>query len=250
MKRKLIIIGAGGHGKVVADTAWQMKHFKDICFLDDDEGVSECGGFPVVGKSREAEAYIEEADLFVAVGNPGRRQCIQERLHKMGAALPVLCHPKAVVGSGVQLGEGTVVMAGAVINPGSTVGKGCIINTCASLDHDCQVKDYVHVSVGAHLAGAVQVEERTWIGIGAAVRNNVTVSRDCVVGAGAVVVKDIGKPGIYIGVPAKEMPGKDRGTIFKGGGNPVRFPEKRPAIRQSGWRFLCLCPRGGVGHEV
>lgn len=218
MNRTLVIIGAGGHGKVVADVAQQTSYKDNVCFLDDDGGLTECGGFPVVGRSREADAYIEKADVFVAVGNPATRQTMLEHLRRKGASVPVLCHPKAVIGNDVKIGEGTVVMAGAVINPGSIVGRGCIINTCASVDHDCQVGDYVHVSVGAHLAGTIRIGERTWIGVGAVVSNNIVISRDCMIGAGAVVIKDIRQPGTYIGVPARGLHKGDSGNIFKGGG--------------------------------
>lgn len=218
MNRKLIIIGASGHGKVVADVAQNLDYSHHICFLDDDGELSECGGFPVVGKSCEAKGYIGKADIFVAVGNPSTRQQVQEWLYNLGAEFPVLCHPKAVIGTNVEIGAGTVIMAGAVINPSSRIGRGCIINTCASVDHDCQIEDYVHVSVGAHLAGAVHVQMRTWIGAGAVINNNIDISRDSMIGAGAVVIKDIERPGTYVGVPAKEMYGRDSGNIFGGGG--------------------------------
>lgn len=217
MERKLVIIGAGGHGKVVADAA-ERNAFQDICFLDDDEKILECGGFPVVGKSCEAEGYIGKADIFVAVGNPRTRQQIQEWLCSLGAEFPVLCHPNAVIGTNVEIGAGTVIMAGAVINPSSRIGRGCIINTCASVDHDCQIEDYVHVSVGAHLAGAVHVRMRTWIGAGAVISNNINISGDCMIGAGAVVVKNIEKSGIYLGVPAEEKHMRNTKNI-PGGGN-------------------------------
>lgn len=97
-------------------------------------------------------------------------------------------------------------MAGAVINPGSRVGKGVIVNTCSSVDHDCKIGDFVHVAVGAHLAGSVEVGEASWIGAGAIVNNNLCICGSCVIGAGAVVVKDIKEAGTYVGVPARRMP--------------------------------------------
>ena len=96
-------------------------------------------------------------------------------------------------------------MAGVVINPGAQIGKGCIINTSSSVDHDCQIEDYVHISVGAHLSGTIEVGERTWIGAGATVSNNVNICGGCTIGAGAVVVKDITESGTYVGVPAKKI---------------------------------------------
>ncbi len=193
---RIIVIGASGHGKVVADIA-ALNGYKDIVFLDDDESLKECAGWPVVGKSTEAP----DGEIFVAVGNPQTRKRLME-LYK-GRTQPVLIHPNAVVAEDVQTGSGTAVMAGAVINPGTRIGKGVIVNTSSSIDHDCSVGDYSHVSVGAHLCGTVKVEDGVWIGAGATVINNVNICGGCTIGAGAVVIKDINEPGTYVGVPAK-----------------------------------------------
>lgn len=193
---KLIIIGASGHGKVVADIA-ALNGYKAIVFLDDDDSVKECVGYPVIGKSTEAP----DGEVFVAVGNAETRKRLME-LYK-GRIQPVLIHPSAVVAESVEVAAGSVVMAGAVINPGARIGKGCIINTSSSVDHDCMVGDYVHISVGAHLSGTVVVGTGTWIGAGAIVSNNVDICADCVIGAGAVVIKDIDESGMYVGVPAR-----------------------------------------------
>lgn len=194
---RLIIIGASGHGKVVADIA-ALNGYKDIVFLDDDENIKECAGYHVIGKSTEAS----DGEVFVAVGNAETRKRLME-LYK-DRVLPLLIHPNAVVADGVEIGNGTVVMAGAVINPGAQIGKGCIINTSSSVDHDCILEDFCHVSVGAHLSGTVVVGMGTWIGAGATVINNVNICAGCMIGAGAVVIKDINEPGTYVGVPAKK----------------------------------------------
>ena len=218
MHKKLIIIGASGHGKVVADIALKLQKYEEIVFLDDNEDVKECMGFSVVGKSLDAEYYINKADFFVAIGNEKIRKEITEQLERLGANIPTFVHPSAVIGSQVKIGEGTVVMAGAVVNPDCVIGKGCIINTCASVDHDCQLSDYVHVSVGAHVCGTVEIGENTWIGAGATVKNNVLICSNCMIGAGAVVVKNIERKGIYMGIPVKE---KNMNTAEKFGGGVV-----------------------------
>lgn len=194
---RLLIIGASGHGKVIADIAVKCG-YKDIVFLDDNENVKECAGFPVIGKV--SEAVTMEEDKIVAIGNAEIRQKIQSQLSN----LVTLIHPSAVVSRRVHIGEGTVIMAGAVINTDVVIGKGCIINTGASVDHDCKLEDFVHVSVGAHVAGTVSIGSKTWIGAGATVSNNVSICGHCMIGAGAVVVKDLKKSGIYIGVPVRE----------------------------------------------
>ena len=197
--RKLVIIGASGHGKVIADIAL-MCGYLDILFLDDNAAVSQCAGFPVVGTTSMAGKLGDCCDYIVAIGNPMARERIQERID---GRLAILVHPNATIGRRVEIGEGTVVMAGAVVNSDTVIGKGAIVNTCASVDHDCRISNYVHVSVGAHVAGTVDIRERTWLGIGSCVSNNVSICSDCMVGAGAVVVHDIDVSGTYIGIPAR-----------------------------------------------
>ncbi len=198
--RKLAIVGASGHGKVVADIA-RKNGYNEIIFLDDDENIHECGGYPVVGKSSEVEKT--DADIIIGIGNANVRKWIQESIPD--EKLATLIHPHAVVAEDVVVGAGTVVMAGAVINSDVRIGRGCIINTCSSVDHDCEVGDYVHIAVGSHLCGNVYVGEETWIGAGATVSNNVSICPDCMIGAGAVVIKDIKETGTYVGVPVKSL---------------------------------------------
>lgn len=200
--KDLVILGASGHGKVVADTACCMKKYDRIIFLDDDREKKECMGFPVEGVFSDYGKYMETAELIVATGNSNIREIWTERLKRSGAKLAVLIHPSATVSRFAKIGAGTVVMAGAVVNAGTKIGQGVIVNTCASVDHDCEIGDYCHISVGANIAGTVFIGKHTWIGIGAAVRNNISICENCMIGAGAVVVKRIKLKGTYVGVPA------------------------------------------------
>ena len=199
MSKKLVIIGASGHGKVIADIA-KKYGYHEIVFLDDDENIHECGGYPVIGRSHEVETI--NADIIVGIGNASIRKKIQQSIPARKMA--TLIHPSAVVAEDVIIGVGTVIMAGAVINSGARIGTGCIINTCASVDHDCNVRDYAHIAVGSHLCGTVSVGDETWIGAGAIVSNNISICSEVMIGAGAVVVKDIDDAGIYLGIPAKK----------------------------------------------
>ena len=203
MKDRLLIIGASGHGKVVADIAIKMNKWRSIVFLDDNESIKTFKRIQVIGESADALIYKDQGDFFVAIGNNSTREKIQENLKSEGASVVTLVHPSAVIGTDVRIGAGTVVMAGAVINSSTKIGRGCIINTCSSLDHDNEIEDYVHISPGTNLAGTVQVGKGSWIGIGCVVSNNVSICSGCIVGAGAVVVKDITEPGIYVGVPVR-----------------------------------------------
>lgn len=202
MSRRLIILGASGHGKVAADIAMH-NGYDEILFLDDNPEVKACLGRPVVGRTSETGGY--EGDFFVAIGNPDTRETITNRLESQGKTVVTLIHPSAVIGHDVVIGDGTVIMAGVVINPGTVIGRGCIINTCASVDHDCKIGAFVHVSVGTHVSGTVTIGERTWAGIGSTISNNISIVPDCMIGAGAVVVKDIQETGTYLGVPARKV---------------------------------------------
>lgn len=198
--KKIIIIGASGHGKVVADIAVR-NGYKDIVFLDDDQNKKNCGNYPVVGKSDEVN--IIKGDVIIAIGNAEKRQKIQNLVEKI--RLPTLVHPDAVIANDVNIGEGTVIMAGTVINSGTIIGKGCIVNTSSSIDHDCVIGDFVHISIGSHIAGTVCVMNRSWIGAGAIISNNVNICSDCIIGAGAVLINSIDIAGTYIGIPAKKV---------------------------------------------
>lgn len=202
MNTTLIIIGASGHGKVIADLAETSQQYKEIYFLDDDPKKKSCMGYQVIGTSADIDSYVTKADFAVAIGNAKVREKILEGLLQKGASIPVLIHPNACVAKHVQIGAGTVVMAGSVIQADCCMGKGCIINTCSSVDHECVLEDYVHVAVGTHLAGAVEVGKSTWIGAGTTVINNIKICERCMIGAGALVVKNIENAGTYIGVPA------------------------------------------------
>lgn len=196
MKNKLVIIGAGGQGRVCADIA-RLMGYAEIIFLDDGAPNAE-------GKVSDYPQYLPDADFFVAIGNGAVRRRLQTMLEENGANIATLIHPNATVAQDVKIGQGTAVMAGAVINPGAVIGCGNIVNTCASVDHDCRVGDYLHIAVGARICGTVTLEDDSWIGAGAVIIQNLSVCAGCMIGAGAVVVKSITEKGTYMGVPARK----------------------------------------------
>lgn len=201
--KRIVIIGASGHGKVVADIA-RLNGYDDIVFLDNNPNVKECAGYSVLGDDTLVNEL--DGDLFVSIGKAEIRKKLMDNYK--GRVFPILKHPASVVANGVEIGEGSVVMAGAVINPEAKIGRGCIINTASSVDHDCVVCDFCHVSVGSHLCGTVYIGENSWIGAGAVVSNNISVCDDCMIGAGAVVIKNIEMSGTYVGVPARIIANK------------------------------------------
>lgn len=205
MRRKLIIIGASGHGKVAADIALKMNKWNSISFLDDNKSLKTSLGIEVIGTTNDAMKYKDEADFFVAIGKSITRASFQSKLEERGFSIASLIHPDAIIGPQVEIGQGTVIMAGVVINCCTKIGKGCIVNTSATIDHDCMVEDYVHIGPGVNLAGEVNIGPINWIGIGSVISNNITICKGNMIGAGAVVVKDITEPGTYIGLPARRV---------------------------------------------
>lgn len=203
----LLVVGAGGHGGVVADAARAAGRWHAIAFVDDAAGRESVHGlWPVVGTTRDLEALRSRYPAaIVAIGEARRRLGLLDRLAALGYERPAVVHPAAVLGSLVELGAGTVVMAGAVVNIGARLGAGCIVNTGATVDHDCRLADGVHVCPGAHLAGEVEVGAGTWLGIGCCVRQCLRIGAGVVVGAGAVVVRDVGDGRTVAGVPAEDL---------------------------------------------
>lgn len=202
---QLIIIGASGHGKVTADIAIKMNQWQSIAFLDDDETITQSMGLEVIGKTADAFSYKNRADFFVAIGNNVIRERVQEFLLTNGIQLTKLIHPTAVIGTDVEIGFGTAVMAGAVINSSTRIGKGCIINTGASIDHDNLIGDYVHISPGVITAGGVTVGRGTWVGIGSVISNNVAICGRSIIGAGGLVLRTISESGTYVGSPVRRI---------------------------------------------
>jgi sugar O-acyltransferase (sialic acid O-acetyltransferase NeuD family) len=207
MSEGLLIIGAGGHGKVVADAAHQQGAWKNLAFLDDDPRLTgTIVGRPVLGVLQAtAELRHEYPDAVVAIGSAELRLRLMDDLRRQGFKLPVVQHPSASISPFAALQEGCVVFAQSAINADTTLGRGCIVNTGATIDHDCAIADGVHVSPGAHLAGGVRIGRASWIGIGACVRENIVVGGQVTVGAGAAVVKDVEQGLTVVGVPAASI---------------------------------------------
>jgi sugar O-acyltransferase (sialic acid O-acetyltransferase NeuD family) len=203
---RLLVIGAGGHGAVIAETAEASGLWNEIGFLDDDESLDAVLNFPVAGTTETIFSRAnEDAEFVVAIGDNRQRLELCEQIIQNGLRLATVVHPAACVSKSASISGGTVVCAGAVINARAKVGRACIVNTAATVDHDCILEDGVHVSPGANLAGTVRVRRRTWIGIGSSVREGVTIGCDSMIGAGSAVVNDVGDALTVGGVPAKVL---------------------------------------------
>jgi sugar O-acyltransferase (sialic acid O-acetyltransferase NeuD family) len=202
---RLLIIGAGGHGKVVADAALSMRSWEQIAFVDDKgQTLGSPLGLSVVGTVAQlAELARDYRAVSIAIGNVRTRLELLQRCKALGMKLPVIAHSSSAVSSFAVLEEGCVVFAHAAVNPGARLGAGCIVNTGASVDHDCELGEGVHVGPGVQLAGDVRVGVRTWIGIGACVLQGIVIGSDVMIGAGSVVVSNVESGLTVMGVPAR-----------------------------------------------
>ena len=210
MQKEVVILGAGGHAKVIADI---IKKSGDVVvgFLDDNldiQGNIIYDNKKVLGTTKEEDIYkYKDKNFVIAIGSNRVRKLISEKYKDLNWYTAI--HPNAVIANEVELGAGTVVMAGAIINPGTKIGKHCIINTSVSVDHDNIFEDFVHISPGSHLAGTVTIKERTWICAGVTVINNIEIAENNIIGAGATVIKNItDKNSTFVGVPIRKI---DRG---------------------------------------
>lgn len=203
--RKLIIIGAGGHGKVIANAAEKMNAFNEISFLDDNKINESIIGFKVIDKTDNMNKYKETHEFIVGIGSNEVRLNLQSKLEREGYKITSVIHPSAIIEKEVKIGLGTVITAGVVINPNTEIGRGCIINTSSIVDHDCILENFVHLSPGVVLSGEVKVGNLTWLGAGVTSINNIEITSFVTIGAGSTIVGNIIHSGVYVGTPARKV---------------------------------------------
>lgn len=199
------ILGAGAHGRVVADIFRSCRQ-PVRGFLDDDSGLhgTTIAGLPVVGGTDLLlNSILEAARIIVAIGRAPLRLELTEHFLKVGLDVVSAIHRSAVISPSADIGLGTCVCAGAVINPDASIGNAVIVNTGATVDHDCVIEDGAHLSPGVHLAGRVHIERLCFLGTGVSVAPRVRIGAGSLVGAGSVVVDDISDGVLALGVPAR-----------------------------------------------
>lgn len=202
MTKQLVIVGASGHGKVIADIAEQLGFI--VKFYDDAyPNKTNIKHWAIQGTCADLIAlHTTPIDVVVAIGNNEIRQQKIQLLQKNSFNLITLIHPTAVISKYAVIAAGTVVFAGAIINAFAKVGEGCIINTSAVVEHDCTIGDFTHICPNVALAGGVIVGSKSWVGIGSQVRQLITIGDNCLIGAGSTVVKNIPKNVTVFGSPA------------------------------------------------
>jgi sugar O-acyltransferase (sialic acid O-acetyltransferase NeuD family) len=199
---KILVIGAGGHGLVVAEmlcaSAQAAAGFEFIGFLDDERYGRQ---HDVLGPLSAVRRVAHDA-VVVAIGDNQTRARITARLSAAGERFATVQHPATVVSPSAEAGDGSMFCAGAIAGTAATIGRGVILNTGCSVDHHCRLGDYVHVAPGARIGGEVSIGDRALIGIGAVVLPRVSIGHDAVVGAGAVVTRDVAPHATVVGTPA------------------------------------------------
>jgi UDP-perosamine 4-acetyltransferase len=195
MTLPIIVIGGGGHGRVVID-ALLRAGAAVAGVIDPDAGVGARlpPGVPWLGGD-DALASHPPARYCLANGVGGigdaQRRRVYENLKRGGYTVARVEHPAATIAASVTLGEGCQIMAGAVLQPGARIGVDAVVNTRASVDHDCVVGDHSHIAPGAVLCGDVTIGDDTHVGAGAVIIQGVRIGRGCVVGAGATILRDV-----------------------------------------------------------
>lgn len=197
MSKKLAIIGAGGHGKVVGEIALLNK-YKIIDFFDDNVKTNKSFPFTIINTTDFLRNHLSDYDaFFVAIGDNLIRSNKINWLKKYKINIINLIHPRATVSKFSVLGLGSCIMANAVVNPGTSINDGVIINTSASIDHDCVIEDYVHISPNCSLSGNVKISKFTHLGTGTSVHPNIYVGKNVKTRVGSKIFKNIADNTIY-----------------------------------------------------
>lgn len=214
MTTPCIILGGGGHARVIIDVLQQLEEFTPWGVLDANPAYwgKAILGVPVIGGDSKLPELLSQgiSHFILGLGSTGRtepRRLVFQRACQAGFTPVTVKHPRAVVSNSALLDQGTAVLAGAIINAGAKIGSNVIINTGAIVEHDCVIGNHVHLATGARLAGGVIIDDGAHVGIGACVLQGVHIGEKAVIGAGAVVLEDIPPQATAAGVPARILKG-------------------------------------------
>ena len=207
---RCILIGAGGHGRVVLDILASSSAHEVVGFVDSDGSLTGqmVNGIPILGQPKaltelRAEHALEGA--VIAVGDNRARSRLAEQAERAGLTLVSAIHHSANIAANAELGCNVVVAAGALVCAHCRIGDSAILNTGCIVDHESMIGRGVHICPGAKLAGRVIVDAGAFVGIGATVIQNVKIGRDAIIGAGAVVIHDVAPHSTVVGVPARQV---------------------------------------------
>lgn len=208
---KILLIGGGGHCKVVIDTVLLEKKYKIAGIIDEQSKVGKrVLGIPIIGTDLDIKNFVKKRikNCFItigSIGSPALKIKIFNSLKRIGVNFPNIIHPRALVSKYAKLGKGNYVAAGAIINAGTRVGNQCIINTGAVIDHDCKIGDFVHISPSVVLSGGVVIGKYTHVGTGCSVKQYLEIGENSIIGAGSVVVDNVENNVVAYGNPCRKI---------------------------------------------
>lgn len=205
---KIVLVGGGGHCKVIIDIIKSVRKYKIVGITDSNTVEDEIMGIPIIGNDDILEDLYNEGvqNAFVclgALGNIKIRDNIFNKLKSIGFKIPKLIHKNAIVSPYAKISNGTCVMAGAIVNAGVIIKENCIINTGSIIEHDCIIKRNTHISPKASIAGGSKVGYNSHIGTGSTIIHGIEIGNNVIVGAGAVVVNDIESDVTAVGIPSR-----------------------------------------------
>lgn len=212
-KKKIVLIGGGGHCKVVISILNKLDEFEIVGIVDINKAGNLISGIKIIGTDNDLKDIYKSGIHYaiITVGSTKdntKRYTLFNTAKEIGYEFPVIISPEAIVNKSVKIDEGTVVMPGSIINIDSSIDKNCIINTGAIIEHDCKIEDHCHIAPGVHISGVVNIGELSFIGIGATIIQGIRIGKNVTVGAGSVVIKDIPDNVIALGNPAKIIKSK------------------------------------------
>jgi len=212
-KKKIVLIGGGGHCKVVISILKKLDNYEIAGIVDNYKTDSFISGIKIIGTDDDLKDIYKNGihNALITVGSTkdnAKRYRLFNMAREIGYKFPVIISPEAIVDESVKIDEGTVIMPGSIINIDSSIGKNSIINTGSIIEHDCKIGNHCHITPGVHISGAANIGELSFLGIGATIIQGIKIGKNVTIGAGSVAIKDIPDNVITVGNPAKIISNK------------------------------------------
>lgn len=210
-KKKLILIGGGGHAKVVISQLKKLPNFEIIGLIDEFKPQGGLiNGFEIIGSDKDLKKFHKKGFQYAlitigSIKDNSKRHLLFEKTKEIGFRFPVVISQSAVVDDSVKIGEGTIIMPGCIINVDSFIGKNCIINTSAIIEHHCKIGNHCHIAPGVNISGGTEIGDLSFIGAGSTIIQGIKIGKNVTVGAGSTIINDVQSNMTIAGNPAVEI---------------------------------------------